>query len=384
MSLLPDGSQLKGVMLPRYDEHQILSGLLKADTMTLVDAEKIAGSNVTLESYNPDSSQRGQVNLQNAIFYKEKNLIVAQENVTIVSDQLTARGSGITFSIDTNEGFLSGPATTSITQAPTETVMQTPAQKLRATALAGIALVAAPLTAAPPPSVTAAEQAALKADAGSKAATLAEANAGTGLALAESNAISAAADAAAGAFLAGANIPQPAVDTPAAKPLEIAPTPTQTTITCEGGVYFDAAAGLLVYSKNVVVTDPRFDLTGVQELKVFLGKKPTATEKAVDKKPLAGMGASFGAVERILATGTVRILQKATEEGKAPIEASGAIFNYNVASGEIIISGGYPWVLQGANFLRASRPNLNLRIQKSGSFATEGDWKMGGELTQKK
>ena len=43
ISLLPNGSQLKGVMLPRYDEKRNLVGVLKAKAMTLVNEEQIDG-----------------------------------------------------------------------------------------------------------------------------------------------------------------------------------------------------------------------------------------------------------------------------------------------------------------------------------------------------
>lgn len=391
ISLLPDGSQLKGVMLPRYDKMQKLTGVLKAETMTLINAEQIAGSRVSLEFYNPDQSPRGRVDLKNVIFFQAKGLIQAEENVTIQSERLTAHGSGLVYSHISGQGFLLGPATTTTSQKPTETTMQAPHQKLRAAALAGIALVAQPLAAAPPPHLTAEEKTALQADAATKAPVLAAANAQTQKVIAESATASATADAAAASFLAAAQIPNPAADTSepaAAKPLEVEIAPTQTTITCDGGIYFDADEGILVYSKNVVVKDPRFDLTGVNELKVFLGKKAPAAApepgSAATEKPMANVAASFGEVERILATGAVRLLQKNVEGGKPAIEASGAIFNYNVKSGEIVITGGFPWVKQGSNYLRASQPNLNLRIQKSGSFATEGKWQMGGDLNQKK
>ena len=83
-----------------------------------------------------------------------------------------------------------------------------------------------------------------------------------------------------------------------------------------------------------------------------------------------------------MATGAVRILQKQPEQGKEPVEASGAIFTYYPKTGEIVLTGGYPWVKQGANYMRAREPELSLRIQKSGSFVTEGNWDMGGKIEQ--
>ena len=86
-----------------------------------------------------------------------------------------------------------------------------------------------------------------------------------------------------------------------------------------------------------------------------------------------------------MATGAVLLDQKPTEAGKEPIKASGAIFTYNIKDDQIILKGGYPWVMQGTTYMRAKEPNLILRISpKAGSFVTEGNWEMGGNLDQKK
>jgi lipopolysaccharide export system protein LptA len=150
-------------------------------------------------------------------------------------------------------------------------------------------------------------------------------------------------------------------------------------------MYFDADEGVLVYLKNVTVKDPRFELSGANELKIFLGKK---TETKEDSKPKSDSPANkkrYGSVERIVATGAILIDQKAAEPGKEPIKASGALFTYNVKTEQIILSGGYPWITQGKTYMRAKEPNLVLRIfPKTGSFVTEGNWDMGGNLEQKR
>jgi lipopolysaccharide export system protein LptA len=176
--------------------------------------------------------------------------------------------------------------------------------------------------------------------------------------------------------------------TPEAQPLETPADPNDTLVTCDGGMYFDADDGVFVYLRNVVVKDPRFDLSGANELKVFLGKKPQADAdkdaKAKSKNGKGiGLGARFGDVERIVATGAVRVLQKQPEPGKLPVEASGAIFTYHPKTGRIHLQGGYPWVKQGTNFMRAKEPNLILRIEKDGSFVTEGRWDMRGKVEDK-
>jgi lipopolysaccharide export system protein LptA len=375
ISLLPNGSQLHGVMFPRYDEKQILTGVLKAKAMTLVNAETVAGDGVVIEFFNPDGTRRGRADLTKAVFNQAKGTLNADEPVSLHADRISAKGNGLIYAFQDGEGFLTGPVTTWM-QAPTETTMNT--SPLRSAAIAGMALIT-PLQAAEPPQ-PAAPTTAQVSDSAKAARDELRADLDA----------SAAATRSAREFLEKADIvaKTPAnTDAPTleAKPLDIQPGPTDTVITCDGGMYFDSDTGVFVYLKNIKVTDPRFNLTGANKLEIHLSKKPEKTpDKSDDKKtPGMGLGAKFGDVENIIATGAVKIVQKEVEAGKEPVQASGAIFTYHPKTGHITLSGGYPWVMQGATFMRAEEPNLTLNIEKSGSFKTEGKWKMGGNLDQK-
>jgi hypothetical protein len=386
ISLLPNGSELDGVMLPRYDSEHRLSGVLKSRKMTLVTDELIAGEDVTIEFFNPDRSPRGRVDLLKALFNQSKGLLEARESVTIHTDRILTQGTRLVYAFGQGEGFLTGPASTRIQQAPTETTMNSSSTPLRSAAVS--VLASAALVASPPAAPGDDEKAAMQSDAASSAPTHAKASSEAKEELRATLDASAAATAAATAFLEQADLAAAktdAVPEPAA-PLDVQPGPGDTLITCDGGMYFDADGGVFVYLKNVRVADPRFALSGANELKVFLGKKPAKSPEKTSspEKPAIGLGAKFGDVERIVATGAVRILQKQTEAGKEPVEASGAIFTYHPESGEIVLSGGYPWVKQGTSFMRAKQPNLSLRIQKNGSFVTEGNWDMGGTLNQQR
>ena len=394
ISLLPDGSELKDVMLPRYDENHILVGVLKSKTMTLVNSGQVAGTTVSVEFFNPDQSPRGRIDLKKATFYQDKGLLAANEPVTIKSDQVNAHGSGLYYSFVEGKGFLLGPATTTI-KAPPKTTMNSPHAPLRATAMLGMTMLATPIIAAAPPrALTAEETAAIQADAESKAPAAAAAAATTRTTLDSDLADSTAASKAVSTFLVQAELPPVPQDTPPspAKPLDITPGPEDTVINSTGGIYFDPDEGVLVYLKNVTVKDPRFNLSGADELKVFFAKKPAKEKKDAPKLPEkskdplgGGIGANFGDVEKIVATGAVLLDQKPTEAGKEPIKASGAIFTYNIKADQVILKGGYPWVMQGKTFMRAKEPNLILRISpKAGGFITEGNWEMGGNLEQKK
>jgi len=376
ISLLPNGSQLHGVMFPRYDENQILTGVLKAKAMTLVNAETVAGDGVVIEFFNPDGTRRGRANLAKAVFNQAKGTLNADEPVSLHADRISAKGNGLIYAFQDGEGFLTGPVTTWM-QATTETTMNT--SPLRYAAIAGMAILTPAQAAEPPQPATPTTAQVSDSAKASRDELRADLDA------------SAAATRSAREFLEKADI---VAKTPAntdtasseSKPLDIQPGPTDTVITCDGGMYFDADTGVFVYLKNIKVTDPRFNLTGANKLEIHLSKKPEKKpDKSDDKKtPGMGLGAKFGDVESITATGTVKIVQKEVEAGKQPVQASGALFTYRPKTGNITLSGGYPWVMQGATFMRAKEPNLTLNIQKSGSFQTEGNWEMGGHLDQKR
>ncbi|MEY3894595.1 MAG: hypothetical protein RLZZ214_114, partial [Verrucomicrobiota bacterium] len=410
VSMLPDGSELKEVMIPRYDENNRLTSVLKSKKMILVNDEQIVGQTIAVEFFNSDQTPRGRIDLQRAVFYQNKGLIVATEAVEMKSDRMRTYGTGLYYSIEQGRGFLTGPVR-SIIEKPAETTMNTPTSPLRATALLGMSLFTQALLAAPPPPVTAQEMAEVKKDAASKAAEAAASGAAAHASLESDLAAAEQASKDLAAFLTEAAAPAlpPDAVPPPDKPLAIKNSPNDTVINCTGGAYFDADAGVLVYLKNVTVKDPRYDMTGANELKIFFEKKPVEEKKEGEPKPPAtdgesggpeekssdksadkkksgvsgDMGAKFGDVERIVATGAVRIDQKPVD-GKDPIKASGAIFTYNLKTDQMILSGGYPWFTQGATYMRAKEPNLILRLfPNTGSFRTEGNWESGGNLQQK-
>ena len=384
VSLLPDGSVLKGVLLPRYDKERNLVGDMKAETMTLINSERVQGENVLIRFFNRDRSLRGKVEMKNALFDQAKSRLFANEPVEINTDRLIARGGGLAYSLRDGKGFLLGPATTRISAPPTATSMNS--SPFSAATLVALCLAPSPLVALPPVFVSKDELATIKAAAAPAKPEADKRTAATEASLNESVEQGKKASDAALEFISTSEIKTVAAEEPAAeaKPLDVKPGPDDTVITSEGGMYFDADEGVLVYLKNVKVTDPRFNLSGASQLKVFFEKKPEKNPKAKSKaKEPVGIG-NFGDVQKLVAEGAVLIDQKGVS-GKQPIQASGRILTYNIPTGEIIIHGGFAWVKQGdAFYARAKERDLSLRLLKNGDFSlTPGNWEMGGNLNLK-
>lgn len=369
---------MHGVLLPRYDAERRLVGDLYAETLTIINPERIQGEDVLIRFFNVDRSLRAKAKLQKARFDSEKALLRANEPVEITNDSLVAKGSGLVYEFQNGEGFLLGPASTRIFAPPKETSMNH--SPLHTAALIAMCLAPTTIHAEPPAFVTEEEIQSIEADARSLKPTIDAANLSAAKNLAAEKQAGEEATNAALAFADSTGIElaaAPAADREKAKPLAVEHGPDDTVINCDGGMYFDAEEGVLVYMGNVRVTDPRFGLTGANELKIFFEKKDE--DKSDASKEIAGAGADFGNVQRIIAEGAVVIDQKSVD-GKDPVKASGRVLTYNIAAGEILIHGGFPWVVQGNFSARAKEADLTLRLLTDGSFSTKGNWEMGGDL----
>jgi hypothetical protein len=113
-NLLPPGSELKEIMLPRYDDLQRLSNVLKAKVMTLVNENQIEGKSIVVEFFNPDKTPRGRIDLETATIDKARGLLTTREPVEIRIDGLKAAGTGLYYDLELRKGFITGPATTVI------------------------------------------------------------------------------------------------------------------------------------------------------------------------------------------------------------------------------------------------------------------------------
>ncbi len=256
-------------------------------------------------------------------------------------------------------------------------------------ALLGLPLLVPPLSAVPPAPITGAEKEAIRRDAMTKTVPTNEsATASLDKDLADSAAVSKAA----AEFATENGLPaEPQNTEPApAKAFDLKPGAENTVISFDGSMYFDSDEGVVVFTKNVKVKDPRFHLSADDQVKIFLAKKPTQEVKkdklTPEKSSMKSRFGDFGDPERMVATGAVLFEQMKTNSVKEPIRASGAIFTYNTKEDLVTISGGFPWVIRPpSTYMRATQPNLILRISpKAGKIDTEGRWEMGGKLEQKK
>lgn len=162
-------------------------------------------------------------------------------------------------------------------------------------------------------------------------------------------------------------------------------------ITSKDGMYFDSEAGLLVYLRDVVLTDPRFNLTCDNQLKIYLERDNTKAKKADEKKAensdkadksdkeKEGQGMktpdtanlNFSGVKNIAASGNVVVTRK-NESGQM-MEARAEKATYDGKTGEIILSGGGKQSIKdGENLVETSGDGSYIRMYGNGSVRVVG------------
>ena len=369
LEMLMEGSILQRVLIPQYDNQLRLSSTLRAAQLTMVDRRVIDADTVRLSFFNPDRSLKAIIDLESARLINQQTLR-SNQPVELLSNDLAVRGSGLVYDLETSRGFLLGPATAR-TRADTRTSMLSPSS-----AFAGLLMVSSPafVFAAEGLQTLTSQQtegldrlAASKADAAGAAAD----DAAEKLAAAEESSAEAAKTLA--AFLEEA-----AIDLPPAPPSDLSqkvPDPAEVaaklpaTIAAQDGIYFDSTAGLLVFLKDVEVDHPEFTLEGADEVKVFFDKD----EAEAPAEEEGGLGsANFGDPSKIIASG-VLVLERKTNGDDRPVKASGRQMVYDLATEELIIRGGEPWIISDTANGRVVDPNGYIRINlQSGNASFVG------------
>lgn len=467
--LMPDGGILKNVLIPQYDDNLALTATLRAEEMKIAVAKEtekldqpgetgnpvkpgrdqstaaatatakappkktvqikhIDAIKVQLVFFNPDRTPRGNIDMATARYDAKKQLLTSEDPVSLVSDDLTASGSSLVYDIEKARGFLSGPvvATTKIDQS---TSMNT--QPVRQAIAAGtLMMAAAPLPAqeAAPPAPTVAERiaearlspeelASITKDSES-GRPLAKAAADQGnAAMEEATRRSEHASSILAEFLSAATLTtllaEPASPSPATTSNDVPRPnlpegPAKTRITADDGAFFDSTNGLLIFLKNVVVRDPRFSLTGADELKVFFdspeetkaardkimaemqakadakaraeGRDPEAERREAEKqaankepeeKEKPGLGdAKFGEPNKIIATGTVVVEYLSGKKDEGPVKASARTVVYDLKKEEFILRGGSPWIVRDGQISSVPGNDAYIVIKQDGSFVT--------------
>ncbi len=115
LQLLPPGSVVKGISLPRYVGHRVAS-LFRADALEILSRSDVRLSGITAELY-AESGETTSI-FAPQVHYSFRTEQARGDGDTRVDDpRFTAKGSGVIFSSTLQCGLLRGPVHTTVNTA---------------------------------------------------------------------------------------------------------------------------------------------------------------------------------------------------------------------------------------------------------------------------
>lgn len=147
----------------------------------------------------------------------------------------------------------------------------------------------------------------------------------------------------------------------------------ETEITCDDGLYFDSAEGVLVFMRDVSVRNPSLNLDCDNQLKVYMEKAAPSQKKSEEstEKSSAGMpNVNFKDARLVTADGNV-VLRRLDEQGRWMV-ARGEKMTYNVKTQETIMTGGKLSLTYGNSTSSFEGDGAFIRIYPNGSAYVKG------------
>lgn len=418
LDLLPPGTVLEEVRLPRYREGKLL-GEVVAARMTIESANLVTGDEVDIHwSFGKGSEAMTEAHLPKANYDFKSGLMRATGGVTILDPRFTAMGSDLDLNLSLQRGWLGGPVNTRIFR----TLDPPPAAPNDLEPMKNVFLKPAPVLlgvvtclASPPQAPSADEwrefeeltdvrsMDALRPsaerwrefdEATSHDPRIANEAAEVNQQIDEDTSRNEADLERMNEFLGGldrqlvqADAPkqsEPAGDAKLGEPLELPKADLDKPaleVKCLGGMFFDAAEGVFVYNGKTQVRDPKFSLDCSKQLKVYFDPKaPAEGEEAAPAEPAAapadanqekaGLQKGVGELSRIAATGSVVVRSK-NAKGES-ITATAEIMTYDAKTGVILLRGGRLTVQQGDKFMKVTGPNAFIKISEAEGAVAEG------------
>jgi len=359
---LPDGTSLSKVSIPEYNEKLEATGIFKADKIIKHSSEHLSVENLHIEKFKENDSGDFLASLDSANFYPESNLVVSNEELTLIYQGITTEASGILFKLSPDTAYLVGPCTSfahstllNEKTTPQSTVENSiPEVKSPVENTQDFTGVPAPLT---PEKI---QQLNSYLDLKSEQ-TL---NLITQPFTQETATLDSQKHVQAFLDLYGSKLKQTKK-----KSISTSSSTNEASkikISCDGGVFYDASKGLLSYIKNVKVDEARLKVRCSKDLQVFL---PVGEEK---EKINNNKG-----IKKIIAVGEVTV--EATKQGKnglQKLKGKAQIVEFDFITGVTIFKGGFPsFTLEdnGQVFNQtAKNKDQWFIIQKDGSFSTKG------------
>jgi hypothetical protein len=379
LELLPVGSILKKVSIPRYNKDYTPSSLLTADQFEVISAEEIKGTTVGISFYDTEGKIKTRSTLHSVNFNQNTGLLTSKENLTFSGETFITSSQGVILDWENQRGFLLGKNNTIIYLKELKSMKKPNTQSIKTSTKSENktkspsrvkAAAAATLIASSPMFLSA--QDLTQIDEISKPSTE--------LFIQQLNDTKAAMKATAEAEAKIASIRKkltkklgkvPQIDAAQPAPPELVPVKGMEFIRIiSDRLFFDAKKGIFVYSGNVHVTHPKYSFTCDGELKIILSESAKAKNLKPEERAKLKANDLFDDVKQIIATENV-IIRGKDNQGR-PVSAVTPNLSFTKATGNIILKGKGSRITTADGQLKSLSNNGYLKLDQQLNASGEG------------
>ena len=401
MKVLPVGSTLHDLRIPRFNKDYQTTSILFAKKMDILENQKVKGSKVDITLYK-DNLPQAATHLNSAFYKESTGIIHSLENLTISGDRFDIAAQGLILHWVKRTGFLLGKTQTmfysDIDKKMTSPV-STPKNKKSLSAVKPkvkpTTLAAAVVTI--PALLSAEELQDIDNLTPSSTQLIQEVDKQAQKDIQRMEQVASSIDLTKKTLHTQLVTAVENQSTPNAVAVPIKPKANKVpvTVNCESGMYFDATTGIIVYQKDVVVIHPKYNLNCSDELKIILKEKPKSDksdksdknkqskEKSSEQKSgntVAPNTKKFSGLSKAIATGNVVIKSK-DKDGKL-ITTRSQTATYDGETGIMILRGGRPTVQQGDTIARVLSDTGYIKILPNMSVRIEGRHEIKANLNE--
>lgn len=115
LQLLPPGSVVTGITLPRYEKHRV-SSLIQADSLKVLNRRVVELKGIDVSLYTGENTVT-RLRTTGAVYNFTTLRAATDGAVTVEDPRFTASGQGVVFSTENRRGLLKGPVRTTIAAA---------------------------------------------------------------------------------------------------------------------------------------------------------------------------------------------------------------------------------------------------------------------------
>ena len=367
LKVLPAGSVLKDVRIPRYTAELLPASFLKAKKLTIVNKTEVEGEGVDITVFDDAGKPKLSSHISKLLYNKSAGTIVSQQQLIFKGDTFHIKSQGLVTNWDDQQGFLLGKTETIIyLKKPLfmkPSTKKSPVKKSAAAAIAAVAITY-------PNNLTAQNMAELDKISAPSTVLIQENSANHKAEMASydelSKALTAQKAAVALKLLTSLPVAVAQPEQKEAKAEDGLNLLKAIKITSKGNPFFDAKKGVLIYEKNFNAVSERFTFTADGEVK-FLAEEQAFVKKLSDeaKKKLKFEERYH---TRVIANKNIKIRTKDKDGKPIKIDAGNLIYDHNAKT--IIIRGlGSSMTTKGLK-IKIVKPDgyIRFKIDKDNEF----------------